>query len=269
MRLMNLLKFRRDKYSSTGNDGIIEYIFKTLGVRNGVFVEFGAWDGIVGSNCRKLFEEGWSGVFIEADKGRFADLARNYKNTNVVCINALVGSGGSFDEIVGKHVQHIDFCSIDVDGLDLEIFETFREYMPDVVCIEGGQMLHPDHPEIPRGKAKNNIQQSLGVMAAAFAAKGYRPICSYQDTFFVKDVFYGKFDVPAKLIDLYLDGLVAHARRIPWIVKKLKANKLSNPILSEIQKRAKFQQYKYPRRKEWAKAEINRIKRVVEEIRSR
>ena len=68
--------------------------------------------------------------------------------------------------------NNIDFCSIDIDGLDLEIFETFKKFMPSVVCIEGGQMLHPYHKRVERNIAKRNIQQSLKVMVASFEKKG-------------------------------------------------------------------------------------------------
>ena len=64
----SLLKYSKNIYSQAGQDGIIEKIFNTIGVKKGNFVEFGAWDGIYLSNCRKLYEEGWSGVFIEGDK---------------------------------------------------------------------------------------------------------------------------------------------------------------------------------------------------------
>ena len=48
------------------------------GVRNRVFLELGAFDGITYSNT-KFFEDtlGWSGVLIEAHPGVYPDLARN------------------------------------------------------------------------------------------------------------------------------------------------------------------------------------------------
>ena len=279
---VNLLDHRSDKYSSTGNDGIIEHIFKTLGISEGYFVEFGAWDGIVGSNCKKLYEEGWRGTFIEGNPEKFKELSKNYqkipeKRRVVACINAMVGLTGefTFDAIMGVSARlpicplDFDFCSIDIDGLDVEVFETFERYRPKVICIEGGQMLSPGHPRIGMKKAKNNIQQSLNVMADVFAKKGYRPICSYQDTFFVQDKYYDKFDVSTSLMDLYLDGLSAHARRIPWILRILEQNGLSNSILSEIIKKANFHAYGWPKRKKWAVAEKVRIDKVIEDIRSR
>ena len=190
---MNLLDFRYDKYSSTGNDGIIEKIFETLDLKKGLFVEFGAWDGIKGSNCRQLFEKGWDGVFIEADTSRYTQLEMNYKGfDNIVCLNSIVGQGPkSFDNLVADHIsENIDFCSIDIDGLDLEIFETFEKFMPTVVCIEGGQMVDPNHERLPMHIASRNIQQSLKVMKDSFEQRGYKLLCSYQDSFFIKNEFF-------------------------------------------------------------------------------
>ena len=139
----NLLDYRFDKYSDLGVDGIVEYIFNTIGIKKGLFVEFGAWDGIYGSNCRKLFEEGWDGIFIESDPDRYKALYNNYCNfENIFCIESKIGLEKKyfFDNIIRKYVKNnvINFCSIDIDGLDLEVFETFSDYMPICICIEGG-----------------------------------------------------------------------------------------------------------------------------------
>ena len=64
----DLTSFKYNKYSQRGHDGIIEKIMKELSIENGFFIEFGGWDGIYLSNCRNLFECGWNGCFIEADK---------------------------------------------------------------------------------------------------------------------------------------------------------------------------------------------------------
>ena len=112
--MINLFDYKYDKYTTTGNDGIIEKIFEFLKIENGFFVEFGAWDGIKGSNCRKLFEEGWGGIFIEPEVNRFADLKSNYSQYDeVILINSIVDRGeNSFDNLVSKHVKEkIDFCS--------------------------------------------------------------------------------------------------------------------------------------------------------------
>ena len=269
---MNLLDFRFDKHSSTGNDGIIREIFRLMGIHCGIFVEVGAWDGVLGSNCRMLYEQGWSGVFVEADPKRYASLCLNYPGCDrVVCINSRIGVKDSlFDDVVAPKVSgEIDFCSIDIDGLDVEVFDTFKAKLPRVVCIEGGQMLHPYRRSISSKKSKNNIQQSLGVMCSVFRNKGYEPICSYQDTFFVLSEYRYLFDVSENLMDLYLDGLVVLARRIPWIRSVLKRNNLSNEILDEIVRDTGYSKYGYSGRKRWAVERISDIQRVVRAIRDR
>ena len=94
-------------------------------------------------------------------------------------------------------------------------------------------MLHPFHPRVPPSVAQNNIQQSLSTMNEVFSKKGYRVICSYQDSFFVKEEFYHLFDVSESLMNLYLDGL-ATLPKVPWITKKLEEVGLSNSILQAI-----------------------------------
>ena len=34
---MNYLKFRKDSFTTTGNDGLIEKIFETINLKNGTF----------------------------------------------------------------------------------------------------------------------------------------------------------------------------------------------------------------------------------------
>ena len=80
-KYINLLDHKKRKYSRIGNDGIIKFILDTMGIDKGVFVEFGAWDGIWNSNCRGLFEQGWEGIFIESHDKRYEKLKKNYRDT--------------------------------------------------------------------------------------------------------------------------------------------------------------------------------------------
>src|SRR5450756_2103599 len=83
-----LAGYRRKQFSQNGEEGVIEKIFSMLPPANKWCVEFGAWDGVFGSNTRFLALQGWSGVFIESDKNKFAELKKTYAcNNNVVCIN--------------------------------------------------------------------------------------------------------------------------------------------------------------------------------------
>lgn len=72
--MKTLIKYRKNYYSQNGEDGVIEEILKRMGIKQGWFVEFGAWDGKYLSNTYALVEKGWKGVEIEGDKTKFEKL---------------------------------------------------------------------------------------------------------------------------------------------------------------------------------------------------
>ena len=75
--MRELLKYKHKYRSQNGEDGVLEEIFKRLGIKIGWFVDVGAWDGEHLSNTFKLLErEGWWGVGIEVDEGRYNGLVR-------------------------------------------------------------------------------------------------------------------------------------------------------------------------------------------------
>jgi hypothetical protein len=266
----NLLDYRKVQYSTIGNDGIIDYIFNKLGIKNGTFVEFGAWDGIKNSNCRQLFKNGWRGVFIESDYNKYIKLKSNYQkyNEKIKCINSKIGFKENilFDTVISSYINNskIDFCSIDIDGLDLEVFETFKKYMPIVICIEGGQMLFPFAKKISKKIARYNIGQSLKVMINSFEQKGYKILCSYQDCFFIKKEFYYLFNVSEDILTLYFDGLRAFYKRCPFIQKYMKKVDLKNRIVDYILKKSDFKKYGWKNRKKWAQDQVDIISRLID-----
>lgn len=279
----NVQKQTRKPYSFNQNDFLIEEIFKRIGVEKGFFVEFGAWDGIKGSNTRKLYLEGWKGILIEPEKQRFANLKKNYEmDKEMTVLNCFIDTGQNlfddedgenlFDDVVAPYVKDkINFCSIDVDGLDLEIFETFKVFLPDVVCIEGGQLLSPLYKErLPVSISKNNIQQGIYVMNEAFENKGYKLLCTFQDSFFIKKEYYHLFNTKDDLFELYLDGLLAYPR-LTWLKQKLYENNLKNEIIDLIFKTTQnISLYDSSEQKEkWVDENYKTIKETIEKIRTK
>jgi hypothetical protein len=269
---INILDYRWNKYTDRGNDGIIDFITKALGIKKGIFVEFGAWDGEKNCNSRLLFEKGWNGLFLECDKIKYKALKRNYKKyKNIICLNKKIGKDAFnlFDNIVDPYLKgkEIDFCSIDIDGLDLEVFETFEKYLPKIVCIEGGQMLHPFCNRIEENKAEKNVQQSLKVMNESFEKKGYKLLCSYQDSFFVKKEYYYLFNISNDILDLYLYGLKCSIHRFPFIQKCLKKVKLKNNIIDFILEKTFYYKYGWDNRQKWCIDNKNEIHLLIDTIR--
>lgn len=211
----SILTRKNNVFSQNGEDGIIEFIFRRIGIDKGTFIEFGAWDGKHLSNTYNLFLNGWKGIYIETDRNRYTDLLTTFQEhrDRVDCVNAHVGytDTDNLDTLVEKYSdkRNFDLVSIDVDGLDYYIFEKMVKYLPTVVCIEVNAGHHPEYSElIPLNVASNNVGQSLRVISTLADTKGYFPLCYTGNLFLVKKEYLPLFnDVVRPLPDIYNEFL--------------------------------------------------------------
>ena len=184
----NLLKHRKNIYSQNGEDGIVGELFKQIGVVNFTCCEFGAWDGIHLSNCKNLIDNNWTAVMIEADQSRYEQLQKTYHgNEQVSLINALVDNNkNSLKSLFSQHglSLQLDFLSIDIDGLDYEIFEGLDMH-PRIICIEVNSGHNPNNGvRIPREIALSNVGQSLSIFCEIAQKKGYKLVAYNGNAFF-------------------------------------------------------------------------------------
>jgi hypothetical protein len=137
---LDLFAFRKNYYSQNGEDGIIEKVLAEIGLDNGFFVEFGAWDGKHWSNTYNLIDKKkWTGCLIEGDTGKYEELCQNIPNDDIIKVRAWIRPTGedSLDEILRRNgVDHVDLLSIDIDSDDLAIWEGVAFYSPTIVIIE-------------------------------------------------------------------------------------------------------------------------------------
>jgi len=151
-----LLDFRKDVYSQTGEDGVIQKILQILSERNKWCVEFGAWDGVLFSNTRNLIENAdYSAILIEGSKVKWDKLKKNYSSkTNIISINTFVGfsKDDNLDVIPANTPVpfDFDFLSIDVDGNDYHICRTISKYRPKVICY--GSKICPTCRPTPKSR---------------------------------------------------------------------------------------------------------------------
>lgn len=206
----SLVHFHKNIFSQSGQDGIIEEILKRLKINQGKFIEFGGWDGVHLSNCRYLALQSWSGIFIEADQTKFLELKENYKlNHNVTALNKFVNFVGenTIDKIAAEYdFLDLDLLVIDIDGLDYKVLE-YLEMKPKVIVMEGGAIFSPClQARIPDEIAQRNISQPLTVLHQIAKAKGYVPVCFFQDLYLVREDLSADFVSYAdKAIELYAD----------------------------------------------------------------
>ena len=124
-----LLRHARNVTSISGEDGILEKIFEVISPANRWCVEFGAWDGKTYSNTYHLIQDReWSGVLIEADGKKYADLLATYQgNRRAVCLHCFVTFAGanSLDNLLKTSgIPKILICSRLISTGTITIFGT-------------------------------------------------------------------------------------------------------------------------------------------------
>jgi hypothetical protein len=197
-----LKEYRRDVYSQTGEDGIVEKILETLPQNDYWCVEFGAWDGVSLSNTRNLIKhKGYSAVLIEGNAERFAELQRNCaQDTNTVAIKTFVGfeNHNNLDHILGTTPipRDFDFLSVDIDGNDYHIWQSLSLYRPKLICIEFNPTIPPEvrfvqprHPFVSQGSSLLSLVDLGKEMSYELVS------VSTYNAFFVRSEFYPLFQI--------------------------------------------------------------------------
>ena len=163
-------------YSQFGEDGVLKAIFRVIGALNEWCMECGAADGLFFSNTRRLIENGWHAVLIEADRATFARLHQNCAGfgERVQCFQVQVDHDHRLETILRRvnAPLDIDLVVIDVDGQDYYLWNALHRYRPRVVVIEYDQNVDQDFipPLGGAGQAGERAIYSLGV------GKYYTPV---------------------------------------------------------------------------------------------
>lgn len=173
--MAGLKEFSHSVHSQNGEDGILAEIFRRIGVTNGTFCEFGAWDGKHLSNCYALYELGWSGFYIEGNSVRFEDLRANVSDERVESILAYVRTEGdsTLDSILARTRRFqagqtsLDLLSIDIDSDDLAVWRSVKTIRPKVVIIEFNPTIPLDviYENSPKGANRGNSARAIYELA--------------------------------------------------------------------------------------------------------
>jgi hypothetical protein len=209
-----LQQFAERKYSQNGEEGILRKIFEIIGIENAWCAEFGAYDGVTLSNTHDLIRnQNWSGVLIEADNQRFAQLAENYAGierahlfNNLI---QLVGKGTLDDIFSTTSMPHdVDLVSIDVDGVDWHLWRSLGNYYPRVVVIEFNPTMPNDVYFVQDADPKVNQGNSLRAILQLGKDKGYELICVHGvNAFFVRKELFPSFGISDNSIDAMFSSL--------------------------------------------------------------
>lgn len=216
MDALNRYKF--DRYSHSGEDGIVQEIFLRLANQSigldRYCCEFGAWDGIHLSNTARLIkEQGYRAVLIEGDSWRINELKKNFPGENVTKICSFIQPSGpqSIDNLLRTTTipTNFDFLSIDIDGMDYYILESMEIYRPKLICIE----INPTIPNTVSFVQEKNSSVKHGASALAVLelaeAKGYVLVAATQCNLFLLKQELLAYVLPTKadLDEVFLAGL--------------------------------------------------------------
>jgi len=198
-------KFKRNVFSQRGEDGVIDYFMKKMGIDKGYFVEFGAWDGKHFSNCANLAQQGWSGCFIEGDAERFRDLLSNYGDSNKIkAVNRYIKPKGddSLDAILALAEigapSELQVLSIDIDGYDYAIWEHLVNFNPRLVIVEYNPTIPASVVHIQDEYDQTCFGNSLAAFWDLGLKKGYRLIATTDwNAFFISNEDCEKFGIPS------------------------------------------------------------------------
>lgn len=140
-----LLHYGYSVYSQTDEDGIIEEIFRRVGVSNKKFIEIGAGNGLE-NNTINLLLDGWSGLWGECDVANVNNINKLYgplMESGRLRLSRVMVNKDNINKIIadGGQGASIDLLSLDIDGNDYEVLEAVDSVSPRVIVVEYNAML--------------------------------------------------------------------------------------------------------------------------------
>jgi hypothetical protein len=134
-------------YSQYDEDGILDEIFRRIGVCDRIFVEFGVGDGFENNTAYRL-AAGWKGLWIEGSTTQVQYIKQAYLDTlaegRLTVLESFITAEtieGLFSE--GNVPVEFDLLSIDIDGNDYWVWSAIRHYRPRVVVVEYNSGIGP------------------------------------------------------------------------------------------------------------------------------
>lgn len=123
-------------FSQNGEDGVIGEILRRIGTTNHFFIEVGASDGQ--ENCtRHLLEQGWRGVWVEADADRAAQAAEVGGERVVVVAQPVFRSDAANHLRRAGAPPDPDVLVVDIDSDDLGVLTASLDALrPRLVVVE-------------------------------------------------------------------------------------------------------------------------------------
>ncbi len=195
-----LNRFEFQAFSQFGEDGIIQEIFKRIGVTNRYFVEFGVETGVE-TNTTYLLYQNWTGCWIDGNASHTEIIKKNFSSKIAQKELTVLTSFIDADNIEtlfkeGNVPESFDLLSIDIDRNDYYIWEAIINYKPRVVVIEYNSIFRPgcrfvvNYDGDATWDGTSNTSSSLDALYELGKLKGYKLVASSfagVNAFFVRE----------------------------------------------------------------------------------
>jgi len=200
---LRLNTFEQKVFSQYGEDGIIQEIFRRIGVTNQTFIEFGVGNGLE-NNTLNLLMQDWLGLWIEGDSSHAANIRNHFSDElsskQLHFIEDFI-TPENIEELfaAAQMPEEPDLLSIDIDGNDYYVWEAINRYKPRVVVCEYNAIFPPPqrwrmaraHQMVP---ISSHFGASLASLTALAERKDYKLVgCSLSGA----NAFYVRSDVVA------------------------------------------------------------------------
>ncbi len=205
-----LNRYEYNLYSQSGEDGILEEIFKRIKTTNKFFVEFGVSNGLE-NNTATLLNIGWKGLWLEGSENFVAQIKKHFAvpiaRGDLTARNAFVTAENIETYFAENSVPtELDLLSIDIDGNDYWIWNAITKYRPRVVVIEVNPFWGPSiewamkYNPTHVWKRDTNYGTSIKAVELLGKKKGYTLVGANfigNNAFFVRNELVGdKFAAP-------------------------------------------------------------------------
>ena len=227
-------KYKKNFFSQNGEDGVILEILIRLGFKSETkwCCEFGAWDGIHGSNTFNLVKNyGYNAVYIEGDYKKYQNLVNTSKKFKRIVtfnkyINHKIKSINTLDKILKKTKinKYFDILSIDIDSYDLAVWKSLKKYRPKIVIIEINSGLAPGIKQTH----SNNKQGNSFTSTVEFASQNnYQLVSHTGNCIFIDEKYSKKIRVDKKFlnnknVDLLFDKKWFRINKVDFLKRILK-----------------------------------------------
>ncbi len=127
-------------YSQFGDDGIIQFLIKTLSIESKSFIEFGVGDYFESNTHFLLVNNNWKGFVIDGSDENIATIKNSpiYWRYNLVAISEFIITENINELLNQSGFKKIGLLHIDLDGNDYWILDKLdlTVFQPDILILE-------------------------------------------------------------------------------------------------------------------------------------